>query len=259
MGTFLFDSTVFGPVYSRRLGSSLGLNLLPDNKKLCNFNCIYCECGLTPRNSNNGNSLPERAVVKRLLEKRLSDPASEREKIDSITFAGNGEPTMHPEFPGILDDVLEIRKKFLPEAKIAVLSNGTLTGHDDIFQALLKTDLNILKMDSFNEATRKIVNCPLTPVSNEQLLKQYKRFRGKLIIQTLFFRGLYKGLYVDNTAPDELEALTDAYGEIKPERIMIYTIARDTPYPGLQKVNEKDLRSIAEIIGKRGIKTLISA
>lgn len=258
MGTFLFDSTVFGPVISRRLGLSLGINLLPNYKKICNFNCIYCECGLTPQTSQDGFSLPSRSEVRRLLEEYLKGAGKPGKKIDTITFAGNGEPTLHPDFSGIIDDVLELRKKYLPAVKIAVLSNATLIHRIEVFNALLKVDFNILKLDSVFADTRKLINCPLINLSVRETIENLKRFNGKLIIQTMFFRGNYNGTYIDNASDDELEPLIEAYLEIKPESVMIYTIARDTPHQELQKIGEDELNAIAGRIEKLGIKTHVS-
>ena len=258
MGTFLFNSTVFGPVVSRRLGSSLGINLLPNNKKICNFNCIYCECGLTTEFSRNNFSLPSRTEVKKLLEKYLAGTGNAGEKVDTITFAGNGEPTLHPDFSGIIDDVLELRKKYLPAVKIAVLSNATMIHRPEIFKALLRVDFNILKLDSVHENTQRLINCPLTGYTVRKTLQGLKKFNGKLVIQTMFFRGNYRGMFIDNTVRKELEPLIEAYQEINPESVMIYTIARDTPHHGLQKVAENELKAIAAKIEKLGIKTHVS-
>lgn len=258
MGTFLFDSTVFGPVISRRLGSSLGINLLPNDRKICNFNCIYCECGLTPQTLQHGSSLPSRSGVRRLLGEYLKGTVRPGKKIDTITFAGNGEPTLHPDFPGIIDDVLELREKYLPGVKIAVLSNATLIHRTDVFKALLKVDFNILKLDSVFADTRQLINCPLINLSVNENIELLKKFNGKLIIQTMFFRGNYNGAFIDNTSDKELEPLIEAYLEIKPESVMIYTIARDTPHQGLQKIGEDELNSIAGRIENLGIKTHVS-
>jgi wyosine [tRNA(Phe)-imidazoG37] synthetase (radical SAM superfamily) len=258
MGTFLFNSTIFGPVVSRRLGSSLGINLLPNNIKICNFNCIYCECGLTPEFTVKNHKLPSRTEVRELLEKYLSSPGTADEKIDTVTFAGNGEPTLHPEFPGIIDDVLKLREKYLPKVKIAVLSNATFIHHPEVFKALLRVDYNILKLDSLFEETQKLINCPSGDHSIEKTIEGFKRFKGKLIIQTMFFRGIYHGMHIDNTSEKELELLIRAYQEVKPESVMIYTISRDTPHQNLHKVAENELKIIAGKIEKLGIKTHVS-
>ena len=195
MATFLFDRTIFGPVISRRLGESLGINLLPGNRKICNFNCIYCECGPTYSNDISNSEIPSRAEVRESLQSRLKDIKNNKTHIDTITYAGNGEPTLHPEFPEIVDDTIDLREKYLPDADIAVLSNSTHIDNEKIFNALKKVDLNILKLDSGYESTCKTINCPLYNFNLNKIIENLKKFNGNLIIQTLFFRGIYKGKY----------------------------------------------------------------
>ncbi len=258
MSTFLFDSIIFGPVKSRRLGNSLGINLLPVNKKICNFNCIYCECGLTGNNTT-GNKLPGRFEVKNALEEWLQKNQKIRNPVDSITFAGNGEPTLHPEFNKIIDDTVALRNQYYPGIKIAVLSNATMIGQKKIFNALLKTDLNILKLDSGFEETINAINCPLIKYDLNSIIELLKEFKGKLIIQTLFFKGNINNKIIDNTTPEEINKWLDTIDMIKPESIMIYTIARDTPFEGLKKADYGDLQVIAEKARKKGYKVQISS
>ena len=257
MATFLFDSIIFGPVWSRRLGESLGINLLPANQKVCNFNCIYCECGLTPKmNSNSG--FPSRQEVKELLTARLQEMKKDGDYLDSITFAGNGEPTLHPEFPKIMKDTLEIRDIIFPEAKIAVLSNATQAGNKLIFDALMKADRNILKLDSAFEETLRYINCPRGKFSLSHVITSMKKFKGKLIIQTLFFRGIYNGIVIDNSTETEVAAWMNVIAEIRPECVMIYSIARDTAVSGLNRVGVEELTAIADRIQNLGIAVQIT-
>ncbi|MFH0841355.1 MAG: radical SAM protein [Bacteroidota bacterium] len=259
MSTFLFDKIVFGPVKSRRLGVSLGINLLPSNRKICNFNCIYCECGWTGRAEASAGELPSRKEVYEALEKRLSLMKGKNEAPDVITYAGNGEPTLHPEFPGIIDDSIILRDKYFPEAKIAVLSNSTAITKPEIRRALLKVDQNILKLDSAFNLTVRIHNQPRVNVRVKDLIKSLAEFRGQLIIQTLFLRGNYKGQKIDNTTGEELDAWLEALKIIGPAEVMIYTISRDTPEGGeLAKVPLSDLRRIALLVNGLGIKTQVS-
>ncbi|MFO7656818.1 MAG: radical SAM protein [Bacteroidales bacterium] len=258
MATFLFSSTVFGPVFSRRLGMSLGINLLPNTKKVCNYNCIYCECGLSGDYSLGNEKLPSRNQVKKYLEERLKKAAETGEKIDTITFAGNGEPTLHPHFHEIIDDVLELRLKLYPEAKIAVLSNATLINNNQIFESLQKADMNILKLDSLVEQTQRLMNCPAANFSLNNLIEGLKLFRGSLIIQTMFIRGTYNGVKIDNTTGDELNLWLDALMKIQPQSVMIYTIARDTPVTGLEKISQTLLEDIARLVREKGIETIVS-
>jgi wyosine [tRNA(Phe)-imidazoG37] synthetase (radical SAM superfamily) len=259
MSTFLFDDIIFGPVKSRRLGVSLGINLLPTKRKICNFNCIYCECGWTRNIEKAISHLPSRKDVYEALELKLSAMKAEGVSPDVITYAGNGEPTLHPFFPGIIDDSIVLRDRYFPEARIAVLSNATTITDPRIKSALLKVDMNILKFDSAFDSTVKIHNQPRVDFSVEDLIKNLIRFNGKVIIQTLFIRGNYNGLAIDNTTPVEINAWLKALERIKPSEVMIYTISRDTPEGGqLKKVPEEELRGIATLVESLGIKTQVS-
>jgi wyosine [tRNA(Phe)-imidazoG37] synthetase (radical SAM superfamily) len=249
MATFLFDKIIFGPVKSRRLGLSLGINLLPTKTKICNFNCIYCECGWTRDIEKAVSHLPGRREVFEALDLKLSEMKAKNRPPDVITYAGNGEPTLHPDFPGIIDDSIVLRDEYFPEAKIAVLSNSTTISNPLVKAALLKVDMNILKLDSAFDSTVKVLNQPRISIKTEDLIKNLIQFRGKLIIQTLFLRGMYNGIVIDNTTPDELSAWIKA----------IYTILRDTPdIAQLNKVPLKELMEIAALVEKLGIKTKVS-
>jgi wyosine [tRNA(Phe)-imidazoG37] synthetase (radical SAM superfamily) len=259
MGTFLFDEIIFGPVKSRRLGVSLGINLLPTKRKFCNFNCIYCECGWTEDIEKASNQLPHRKEVYDALEHTLSEMKAKGQFPDVITYAGNGEPTLHPEFPGIIDDSITLRDKYFPEAKIAVLSNATTIENPIIKAALLKVDKNILKLDSAIDSTLQIHNNPKVKIKAETLIDNLAGFNGKVIIQTLFLRGVHNNLVVDNTTPAEISEWLSAIERIKPSEVMIYTISRDTPEGSqLKKVPVRELLEIAARVESLGIKTQVS-
>ena len=259
MATFLFDEIVFGPVKSRRLGVSLGINLLPTTKKICNFNCIYCECGWTSSSELSGNNLPSRENVYIALEQKLSELKQINLIPDVITYAGNGEPTLHPAFPGIIDDSITLRDKYFPDARIAVLSNATTISNPLVKAALLKTDMNILKLDSAFDSTIKIHNQPKINFSAEQLINNLIGFNGKVIIQTLFLRGIYNGITIDNTTVVEINAWLKAVERIKPSEVMIYTISRDIPKGAqLRKVLLPELKAIASLVNSIGIRTQVS-
>jgi wyosine [tRNA(Phe)-imidazoG37] synthetase (radical SAM superfamily) len=259
MPTFLFNKIVFGPVKSRRLGISLGINLLPATRKVCNFNCIYCECGWTQKSEIKGEMLPSRREVYEALEKKLQSMKEKNQAPDVITYAGNGEPTLHPEFTGIIDDSISLRDKYFPHARIAVLSNSTAIGKPKIREALLRVDSNILKLDSAFDLTVKIHNQPGVNVKVEKLIHDLKKFRGQLIVQTLFLRGSFKGKIIDNTTPEEINAWLKAIEKIRPAEVMIYTFSRDTPEGGeLAKVPLKELKYIASLVNNLGIKTQVS-
>jgi len=259
MPTFLFDEIIFGPVKSRRLGVSLGINLLPLKNKICNFNCIYCECGWTKDTGKEGSRLPSRLDVYQALDSRLSEMKKKNRPPDVITYAGNGEPTLHPEFPGIIDDSLILRDKYFPGARVAVISNATTISDPLIRAALLKIDMNILKLDSAFDATIKLHNQPRIDISAEKLINELAAFNGKVIIQTLFLRGVHNGNVIDNTTPAEIDQWLKAIEKIKPSEVMIYTISRDTPEgSGLEKVPVSELNRIATLVESLSIRTQVS-
>ena len=259
MSTFLFDRIIFGPVKSRRLGVSLGINLLPATRKMCNFNCIYCECGWTTDKTADKSALPKRDEIYRALERKLSEMKSKKSAPDVITFAGNGEPTLHPDFPAIVDDTIELRNRYFPEARIAVLSNSTTITIPSVKEALLKVDQNILKLDSGFDLTVRVHNQPRVNVKVAELIGNLRKFNGQLIIQTLFLRGTHNGKSIDNTSKSEIEAWLKAVEMIKPYEVMIYTISRDTPEGSmLEKVPLSELKRIAGMVNKLGIKTSVS-
>lgn len=238
---------------------SLGINLLPATKKLCNFNCIYCECGWTIDTNKEKSYLPERNEIYKVLELKLTDMKEKNQAPDVITFAGNGEPTLHPDFPEIVDDCIELRNKYFPKARIAVLSNSTTITIPRIKEALLKVDQNILKLDSGFDLTIKVHNQPRVDVKVTELIGNLKKFNGQLIIQTLFLRGSFEGRAIDNTAPEEINAWLKAIEMIKPYEVMIYTISRDTPEGGqLSRVPATELKRIAGMVNRLGIKTSVS-
>lgn len=259
MSTFLFDEIIFGPVKSRRLGVSLGINLLPVNRKICNFNCIYCECGWTHASEITTSQLPKREEVYNALKHKLAELKNKNNAPDVITYAGNGEPTLHPEFAEIIDDSIALRDMYFPKAKIAVLSNATTIAFPHIKEALLKIDMNILKLDSAFDSTIKLHNQSHAGIVAEELIKGLAAFDGKVIIQTLFLRGFHEGREIDNTTPAEIDAWLKALERIKPSEVMIYTISRDTPEGSdLKKVPLNELKAIAASVERIGIKTQIS-
>ena len=257
MAGFLFDNIVFGPVYSRRLGVSLGINLLPNNSKYCNFNCIYCECGWTEIKKGEKIILPNREELKTKLTNKLKTLKGTVNEPDTITFAGNGEPTIHPDFSGIIDDTIEIRKKFAPKAQICVLSNASMLHKPKVVEALKKIELNIQKLDSGIENTFNLINQASKGLSFDRILNSLLAFEGKLIIQTLFLRGEYNGQLIDNTTPEEIDAWLKLIKKINPEYVMIYPIDRGTPAKNIQKIPEEKLKEISAKVEREGIKTKV--
>ena len=246
----LFNSTVFGPIHSRRLGTSLGINLSPNDGKVCSFDCLYCEAGYNSQGKGT-TGLPAREKVKEQLEIKLKEMKEKGENLDVITFSGNGEPTLHPDFPGILDDVIALRDEYYPKAKVSVLTNSTKIFTPAVAEALKKADNNILKLDSAVEATMRLVDCPTSPsFTVEKVVEGLKQFRGTGIIQTMLLRGEHDGIKIDNTTPEELDALIKAYKEIQPKEIMIYSLDRSTPEEKLIKVGKEELEEIGKKIEK---------
>ena len=258
MSTFLFDQIIFGPVKSRRLGVSLGVNLLPTDSKVCSFNCIYCECGWTPKKREQKAVLPTREIVRKKMEEKLTEMVESNELPDVITFAGNGEPTLHPDFEEIIDDTIELRDRLTPNARIAVLSNATRLHKASVIRALLKVEDNIQKLDSAFEETIQRIDCPVSNFKLENVVENLKLFKGKVIIQTLFLRGSFNGEIIDNTTEEELAEWLKLVTEIKPSQVMIYTIDRDTPASGLEKVKIDELQKIAYRVRAVGFDVQVS-
>lgn len=247
--TILYDSPIFGPVHSRRLGVSLGVNLMPADGKICSFDCIYCECGLNGDHQTKSKR-PTRKEVCEGLTKVLRERHEKGEPLDVITFAGNGEPTGHPDFAGIIDDTIAARDKYFPSAKVSVLSNATMLHKADVFEALKKVDNNIQKLDTVDMAYITKVDRPCSPSYDvKKIIEQLKAYDGKVIIQTIFMRG--EG--VDNTGEEYIAPWIEALKEIAPEQVMIYTIDRETPTKGLKKAEPAILDKICERIMKLNI------
>ena len=231
--TALYPQIVYGPVRSRRLGLSLGVNLLPLEAKLCTFDCIYCECGWNGDNSGS-RRFNDREQVAAALESALVAMAAEGQLPDVVTFAGNGEPTMHPNFEAIIEDTIALRDKYAPSAKISVLSNATQLHREDVVRALCRVDNNILKIDSLDEDMARLINKPCCNYSVAKVVEQLKAFEGRVIVQTMFLRGEYDGKIVDNTTEPQIAAWLEAVRSIAPESVMVYSIARDTACKTLQ-------------------------
>lgn len=251
--TILFDDIVFGPVNSRRFGISLGMNLLPVSYKYCTFNCVYCECGWTFDQSAKKIRLPSREDVFTALETQLKKMAETGQVPDNITFAGNGEPTVHPEFDKIIDDTIILRDRWFPEAGVAVLSNASQIHKQRVFDALNKIENNVLKLDSAVEETFQLINQPAAGVTLKKIIENLKKFDGNHVIQTLFIRGTHEGKSFDNTTANEIEMWLKVLVDIKPKYVMLYPIERDTPLHSLEKISQEELRAIAQQVEAKGL------
>ena len=250
--SILFREIIYGPVHSRRLGVSLGVNLLPLNGKLCSFNCIYCECGWNEDNRVDRPRFNSREDVRDTLKAKLQEMRKEGTLPDVITFAGNGEPTLHPEFEGIIDDTIALRDEFAPNAKISVLSNATQLHREEVCRALAKVDNNILKLDSAINDTAKAIDLPRGEYDTERIIEQMQRFKGQMTLQTMFLRGNHAGEIIDNTTELEIEAWLTVVRRISPRDVMVYSIDRATPCQELEKVSREELESIAERVRALG-------
>lgn len=251
----LFEKIVYGPIRSRRLGVSLGVNLMPLHDKLCSFNCIYCECGWnTPVQHP---VLPTRAEVATALEAKLQDLQREAVTPDVITFSGNGEPTLHPDFEGIITDTCALRDRYFPSAKVSVLSNSTQLFREDVVRALLQVDNRILKLDSAIDATMRAIDKPVNPqLTVAEIMRRIAVFNGRFTLQTCFLRSS-DGL-IDNTTESELSAWYEVVRQLHPDAVMIYVIDRRTPQENLEKISPERMHEIAAPLLENGILVNVS-
>ncbi len=257
MSAHLYDSILIGPIHSRRLGTSLGINLLPLTTKFCTFECIYCECGDTPRGAV--GRFEETKEVVNLLEKKIIELKTSNSPLDSITFSGNGEPTMHPDFLNIIKEVVRLRDQYYPQCKVSVLSNATQLHLPNVVEALKKIDNRILKVDGgLNETINRIDQPIPTHFCLESLTEQLLQFDGDFIMQTIFLRGTIDGEAIDNTLPNEIEAWYKIVEKTHPKQIMVYTIDRDTPIQTLEKVSIAEMERIAEPLRKKGYDVMVA-
>ena len=251
----LFDSIVYGPIHSRRLGVSLGMNLMPTTAKLCTFDCVYCECGWNQPVSH--PVLPTREQIRTTIDAKLSTLDI---PLDVITFSGNGEPTLHPDFLGIIEDTCALRDQYYPNAKISVLSNSTQLGRPDVIEALRLSDNRILKLDSAIDATMRLIDQPVNPkLTVEQIEQWLSLFNGDFTLQTCFLRGEYHEQIIDNTTPEELSAWYAAVERLHPKQVMIYVIDRATPLQTLAKIPAHEMETIAAPLREKGIDVIVCA
>ncbi len=257
MGTFLNPAYIYGPVHSRRLGISLGVNLNPADGKHCSFDCIYCELG-TNAQRRTKSGFPAAKDIAGALEAKLRKMDGEGLHPDVITLAGNGEPTANPEFPDAVDAACALRDEICPEAKVGVLSNATFAHLPQVHAALEKVDDNILKLDTVDPAFIAQVDRPVGPYDVEQVIETLASFKGHVIVQTIFFKGEMRGVLLDDTGDAYVEPWLAALERIRPSGVMVYTIARETPFHGLQKASHKELDSIKARVEERGFSCTVA-
>ena len=247
-----FDDIVFGPIFSRRLGSSLGVNILPSKGKLCNFDCVYCECGWNKDGKSDGR-FPRADEVEAALEEKMSKASLEGVPVDSITFSGNGEPTMNPDFPKIVDATLRLRDRYFPNAKVSVLSNAVLVGRESVAEALMKVDNPILKIDASSDMLVQKINKPVGAYHLSDIVGALKRFDGNFILQTMFLRSPD----FDTTLPEALAAWMDIVRQLRPREVMVYTIDRETPDKSLGKYTVEEMTAFVRPLLDEGFKVQI--
>ena len=252
MSTIIYPSPIFGPVHSRRLGISLGINLLPADGKVCSFDCIYCECGFN-EDHRPSLPLPTREEVAQKLEAKLQQMVADGQLPDVLTFAGNGEPTCHPHFAEIIADTIRLRNQYCPKAKVSVLSNSTMIHRPQVHDALMQVDNNILKLDTVAPDYINKVDHPNGTYDVDLIIDRLKAFQGHVIIQTMFMRGECKGESVDNTGDAYVNPWLEAVKAIAPQQVMIYTIDRETPTQGLLKATHEQLDQIRDRVIAAGI------
>jgi len=255
--TFLFNEIIFGPIQSRRLGVSLGVNLMPQHCKLCNFDCLYCECGWSNQQAKE-HKLPDRLQVHEALTEKLTKMMANNKQPDYITFAGNGEPTIHPEFPEIIEDTLRLRNKLMPKAQISVLSNATMLHNPKIFAALQKVDKNIQKLDSAIDETFQLINKPRGKVKVSDIVQKLAECNN-VTVQTLFLRGTYNGTVFNNATEKEIIAWIQALKQIQPVEVMVYTYSRSTPHDQLEPLTPDELQTIAKTAEQEGFNVSYTA
>jgi len=252
--SILFHDIVYGPIKSRRFGFSLGMNLLPTQSKVCSYNCIYCECGWNPESPH--GTFVDKHLFLEVLEQNLKTLFESNGKLDVLTYAGNGEPTLHPDFLDIVNNTIKLKNKYFPDKKIVLLSNGSTISEPSIKEAILKIDMPVLKLDSAIESTMKLINMPSKYFNFKQYLEDLQQLQHQIYIQTMFLKGNYNGILIDNTTDNEVEALIEQYIKIRPQAVMLYSLDRIPPLSSLQKIDANTMQAIAQKIEKAGIKAI---
>ncbi|MDR2978957.1 MAG: radical SAM protein [Bacteroidales bacterium] len=250
---FLWESIAFGPIHSRRLGRSLGINVSPTKDKICSFNCVYCECGWTVNTEIRPEYFPPAPLILEAIEAKLQDCKTKDIDIDSLTFSGNGEPTLHPEFGKIMDGLLVLRDQYYPNSLITCLSNSTQLYRQDVREVLMKIENPVMKLDASSEQVFQLIDRPTVPVALAEIIEWLTQFNGQLIIQTLLFKGKVDGVAFNNSSGIELQLLVDHIVKINPRHVMLYSLDRETPAKSLIKLPKEELEKVADVIRSKGI------
>lgn len=248
----LINTIIFGPVKSRRLGISLGVNLLPSDGKMCNYNCIYCECGWNEE-THSKSKIPPMNIVIEQLEAVLKNRNINEAPLDSITFAGNGEPTLHHQFSEIINQSINLRNQYFPNAKLSVLTNASNLRNKLVTQSLMKTDYSMLKLDSVVDETYNLINQPINRTHINEIIESIKEYKGEKYIQSMFIKGEFNGKKFDNTTDKEIESWLKVLNDIKPYKVFVYSLDRDTPLKSIVKIDKYKLNEIAEKVKGLGL------
>lgn len=247
----LQDSVVYGPIHSRRLGHSLGINPLPLSYKFCDFDCVYCQYGWTP-DKGSGEKLKRAPQLLEEIQKSFAHHRQIKTPVDCITIAGNGEPTMHPDFLSIVSGLMKLRNEFYPRAKVGVLSDSSQADRPKIREALEMLDERYMKLDAGHAALHEKINKPRGDFDFERMVNALRGLRD-IVIQSLFMQGTY-----DNTQPGDIDKWIETVGFIQPREVQVYTIDRRPADPGLRKVSVQRLQEIADMChSMTGIRSIV--
>ena len=236
----LQESVVYGPLRSRRLGQSLGINLLPVSHKVCSSNCVYCQYGWTRPPGESAERLKRAPILLAEIEERFRQVAEDRIPVDAITLAGNGEPTLHPDLTELVIGITRLRDQFFPGAAVGILTDATQITRPRVREALALLDERYMKFDAADEATWRRINKPLGNTTFEGMLNALKAVPD-IILQSMFLQGTY-----DNTGEAHLAAWVEAVRVIKPRSVQVYTVDRGTADPGIREVPRETLQEIAD-------------
>jgi len=242
---FLWDKIAFGPIQSRRLGNSLGINVSPTTKKICSFDCIYCECGWTLEKNIDPKDFYSAEEITEAIEKKLQECSANNTPVDSITFSGNGEPTLHPNFCQIIENLIVLRNKYYPKTAITCLSNATQLANKYVFSVLQKIENPVLKLDAVDESLFQLINKPTIDISVNEIIKQLQKMKGNFILQSLFLKGIFEKQAFNNADEPHLSLWIEVVKKLKPKQVMLYSLDRSTPAQGLEKISVEELQKIA--------------
>jgi wyosine [tRNA(Phe)-imidazoG37] synthetase (radical SAM superfamily) len=233
----LKEGIIYGPVNSRRLGRSVGINLLPVRGKVCSFDCIYCQYGHTRVKTLDPGpeGFPTFGEVILAAETALKSAPD----FDSFTFSGNGEPTLHPQWPEIVEAVRQLRDRHRPGVRLSLLSNSSTAVRPQVQATLLRLDAPIMKLDAGDDVTLAAINRPVNGIRVKSILDGLAGVPG-LIIQSVMLEGV-----VTNSAGNAFENWLGALAMLRPLQVQVYSTDRPVPVAGVERVRPERLQEIA--------------